>query len=173
MDDPLLWPIRTYVYGHFAAATAAPSAAEVAAHFGLSLARAEAVLRALHDRHALFLEPGTTTIRMANPFSAVATSYRVTAGGRVYRANCAWDCFGVVAALGASEATIDAPCAATGQALRIDVAGGALLYDGRPVVEGAPADGPPIADGLPIADGPPIAHFLVPFAHWYDDLVHT
>ena len=36
---------------------------------------------------------------MANPFSAVPTPYRVQADGRSWFANCAWDAFGICAAL--------------------------------------------------------------------------
>src|SRR5438477_2052932 len=36
----------------------------------------------LHDAHALVLNPATDELRMANPFSAVPTAYRVRAAGR-------------------------------------------------------------------------------------------
>jgi len=58
MADSLLWPARAFIYGHFAATAGAPSAADVARHFGLTVDEAGALLRALHERHALFLEPG-------------------------------------------------------------------------------------------------------------------
>ena len=54
--------------------------------------------RRLHDAHALVLDGDA--IRMANPFSGVPTPYRVLADGRWWYANCAWDAFGVCAALG-------------------------------------------------------------------------
>jgi len=54
--------------------------------------------RRLHDEHALVLDGDA--IRMANPFSGVPTPYRVDAAGRRWYANCAWDAFGVCAALG-------------------------------------------------------------------------
>jgi hypothetical protein len=54
--------------------------------------------RRLHDEHALVLDGDA--IRMANPFSGVATPYRVLAAGRKWFGNCAWDAFGVCAALG-------------------------------------------------------------------------
>jgi len=52
----------------------------------------------LHEAHALVLDGDA--IRMANPFSAIPTPYRVEAGGRWWYANCAWDAFGICAALG-------------------------------------------------------------------------
>jgi Alkylmercury lyase len=54
--------------------------------------------RRLHDEHALVLDGDE--IRMANPFAGVPTSYRVEAGGRAWYGNCAWDAFGICAALG-------------------------------------------------------------------------
>jgi alkylmercury lyase-like protein len=54
--------------------------------------------RRLHESHALVLDGDA--IRMANPFSAVPTAYRVQAAGRWWYGNCAWDAFGICAALG-------------------------------------------------------------------------
>ena len=53
--------------------------------------------RRLHEAHALVLDGDD--IRMANPFSGVPTAYRVLAGGRWWYGNCAWDAFGICAAL--------------------------------------------------------------------------
>ncbi len=50
--------------------------------------------RHLHEAHALVLEQDMRSIRMANPFSAVPTAYRVHARERWWYANCAWDAFG-------------------------------------------------------------------------------
>jgi hypothetical protein len=54
--------------------------------------------RRLHESHALVLDGDA--VRMANPFSAVPTPYRVQAAGRWWYGNCAWDAFGICAALG-------------------------------------------------------------------------
>ena len=54
--------------------------------------------RRLHESHALVLDGDA--IRMANPFSAIPTPYRVLSGGRWWYGNCAWDAFGICAALG-------------------------------------------------------------------------
>ena len=151
MNDSLLWPARAFVYEHFAATAGAPSAADVARHFGLTVDEAGALLRALHERHALFLEPGAAPlrIRMAHPFSAIETSFQTIVAGKEYFANCAWDAFGIAAALHAEEAEIRSVCAASGDAIRLRLAGGQVASSGA------------------------LAHFLVPFAAWYDDLVHT
>lgn len=46
-------------------------------------------------------------IRMAHPFAAHDVGATVTAGGRVWRGNCAWDGFGIVAALGLENAVVE------------------------------------------------------------------
>jgi hypothetical protein len=108
----------------------------------------EAVLRRLHEAHALVLEQNTLAIRMLNPFSCVPSAWRVEAAGRTWYANCAWDAFGVCAALHA-DGHISASCADCGEPLEIDV------QDARPQ-----------PDDL-------LFHVLVPAAHWWDDIVFT
>lgn len=53
----------------------------------------------LHAHHMIFLEPNRDIIRMANPFSAVHTRYKVKIGQKQWWANCAWDTLGIAAAL--------------------------------------------------------------------------
>jgi len=149
VTDPTLWPARAYIYDRFAATARAPSAVDIAQHFELTLEQAESILRALHDQHALFLEPGTTRLRMANPFSAIETPFSVRVAGQSYWANCAWDTFGIAAALHADEAEIQSICSATGRPVRLRLAGGA------------------------VAPTAAVVHFLLPFQQWYDDLAHT
>jgi hypothetical protein len=147
MNDSLIWAVRAFVYDHFAATARAPDLEAVARHAGLTLEQAGEILAALHDRHALFLEPGTRLIRQASPFSAIRTSFEVEVNGRTYRANCAWDCFGVAAA---EDATIRSACAHTGQALQLGVRQGRVVEAGQVVI-----------------------HFLVPFRWWYEDIIFT
>ena len=84
--------LRNRIYVWFVEHGEAPSMDEVGGD--------ETALQRLHDAHALVLEPGSTEIRMLNPFSAVPTAYRVEAAGRSWYGNCVWDAFGVPAALG-------------------------------------------------------------------------
>lgn len=149
VDDTLLWPARAFIYEHFALTARAPAAADLARHFDITLPDAESLLQALHERHALFLEPGTTNILIADPFSAVPTPNEVVIDGRLYWSPCAWDTFGIVAALHAASAEIGATCAATGVPLRLRVVAGQALGAGE------------------------IVHFLLPFQRWYDNLVFT
>jgi len=153
-SDNLLWRTRAYVYRHFAKTGRASSVQDAAGALDIQIAEAEGLYRELHERHALFLEPGSDlpAIRMANPFSAAETDFRVRANGIDYWANCAWDSFGIPAALGA-DAEIDALLTDTGERVRLAV------VDGQVVDFGAAQDA--------------VVHILLPFSHWYDDLVYT
>ena len=104
--------------------------------------------RQLHDAHALVLNPATDEIRMANPFSAVPTAYRVHARDRWWYANCAWDAFGVLAALDL-DGRIDSSCPDCGEPYSVEV------YERR------------------IDRDDLLFHCLVPAAHWWDDIVFT
>src|SRR2546430_9449898 len=95
MDDHDRW-IRNLVYRRFIELGRAPTLAELTDDLG---GDAEPALQRLHEAHALVLEPDRAEIRMANPFSAVPTPHRVEAGGRSWYGNCAWDAFGIPAAL--------------------------------------------------------------------------
>ena len=125
----------------------APRAGEVAAAEGAAVADVEASWRRLHDAHALVLHPNGA-IRMANPFSAVPTAYRVDAGGRSWFANCAWDAVGICAALG-TDGDIAAACPCCGDP--IDLA----------IRSATPSD-----ESL-------LFHCLVPATAWWDDIGFT
>ncbi len=148
-SDPFIWTVRTYIYEYIVATTQTPDLATIAAHFALSKDAAGEILLALHGQHALFLESGTLQIRIANPFSALPTPFVTESNGKRYWANCAWDALGVIVATGATAGRIHATCAADQQPLAVEVVDGAVVDSGA------------------------IAHVLVPFRHWYDDLVFT
>jgi hypothetical protein len=104
--------------------------------------------RRLHDAHALVLDPATDEIVMANPFSAVPTPYRVQADGRSWYANCAWDAFGIPAALGVGG-KVESSCPDCGEPYVVEVR----------------------ARSIDRADL--LFHCLVPAAHWWDDIAFT
>jgi hypothetical protein len=85
---------------------------------------------------------------MANPFSAVPTAYRVLARGRWWYANCAWDAFGVLGALGV-DGRVESSCPDCGDLYAIEVRERRI-------------DLPEL-----------LFHCLVPAAHWWDDIVFT
>jgi hypothetical protein len=132
--------LRRRTYAFFVEHGRAPGAAE--------LGEPEEILagwRRLHDEHAVVLNPATDELRMLNPFSVVPTAYRVQAGGRWY-GNCAWDAFGICAALHTDD-RIETSCPDCGEALAVEV-----------------RDGQPDDESL-------LFHVLVPAAHWWDDIV--
>jgi Alkylmercury lyase len=135
--------LRRRTYASFVEHGRAPAAAE--------LGDADEVLagwRRLHAEHALVLNHATDELRMLNPFSAAPTAYRVRAGGRWWYGNCAWDAFGICAALH-EDGRIETACPDCGEPVAVEV------RDGRP-------------------DDESLAfHCLVPAAHWWDDIVFT
>jgi Alkylmercury lyase len=78
---------------------AVPSLAEVADRVAAPLSDVAVSFGRLATARALILRPGTTEILSFSPFAAGPTDFRVRSGGREWSALCAWDAFGVVAAL--------------------------------------------------------------------------
>lgn len=147
-DDSLVWRVRLFVYEFIVRHERPPTSAETAALLALSVPDVERIYQDLHARHALFLEPGQLTIRMAHPFSGIPTPFRVITGGQRYYANCAWDSLGIPAML-QRDATVEARYSDTHEPLLLTV------------------------QGNQVADAQPLAHFPLPFKRWYDDLVFT
>jgi hypothetical protein len=139
--------LRNATYRSFVELARAPTAPEVADVTGASEAAVREGWRRLHDAHALVLD-GDGEIAMANPFAAKPTPFRVEAAGRSWFANCAWDAFGIGAALGA-DSTIHTECADCRSPLDI------VVRDGRP------------------NDTDLVFHVLVPAATWWDDIGYT
>jgi hypothetical protein len=96
---------------------------EAAARFHISVEEAGEYYKELNSRHALFLEPETLTIRMAWPFSAVPTDFKVHADGKTYFANCAWDMLGIPAAIHA-DAAIEAVCTESNERVKLEIKDG-------------------------------------------------
>lgn len=139
--------LRNATYRRFVELGRAPAVDEVASAAGATAAEVQAVWQRLHDVHALVLDD-SGAIRMANPFSAAPTPYRVHAAGRGWYGNCAWDAFGICAAL-ASDGRIDTTCPDCGEPIAVQV------RDGRP------------------DDETLVFHCLVPAAAWWDDIGFT
>jgi Alkylmercury lyase len=140
--------LRNLTYGLLVELGRAPSAEEVAERAGSTVDDVDAGWKTLHEQHAIVLDPATGELRMANPFSAVPTPHRVHADDRWWYANCAWDAFGICAALG-TDGRIETTCPDCADALEIEV------RDGRP------------------EDDTLLFHCLVPAARWWDDIVFT
>ena len=145
-DDDLV--LRNLTYSRFVELGRAPTAAEIAAVSGRGQAEVMAGWERLHAGHALVLDPATAGIKMANPFSGVPTAHRVQAAGRWWYANCAWDAFGICAALH-DDGRIQTSCPDCGESLEIAV------REQRPDDESL------------------LFHSLVPATGWWDDIVFT
>lgn len=143
------WDIHLSLYQHFVEHGTPPTFSQTARHFAIPDEAAREAYHRLNAGHAIFLEPGTDMIRMANPLSAVPTAYQVQVKGKRLYANCAWDSLGIPAMLKA-DARIQAILPDTTQTIAYAITGGELSAD----------------PGL-------VVHFPLPFRRWYDDLVDT
>lgn len=139
--------LRNATYRRFVELGRAPSAAEVGVLVGVTPADVEDGWRRLHEAHALVLD-GAGAIRMLNPFAAQRTPFRVEAAGRFWYANCAWDAFGIGAALHV-DSVIEAECPDCHEPLRIEV-----------------RNGQPDRADL-------VFHVLVPAVSWWQDIGFT
>jgi hypothetical protein len=146
--DELDLGVRNHVYRRFVELGRAPRFDEIAAELALPFETVRDALDRLHDAHALVLERDRSRIRMANPFSALPTPHRVHADDRWWYANCAWDAFGVLAALGV-DGHVSSSCPDCADSIEIDVLGGEPTRDEY------------------------VVHLNVPAARWWDDIVFT
>jgi hypothetical protein len=140
--------VKTAIYRWIAETTKAPAAAEIAVVLGEPPGTIRDAYRRLFQKRVLFLEPDGETIRMAPPFSGVPTQHRVRVGDRNYFANCSWDSLGIPAALHRG-AEVLSRCEQSLEPIHIRVR----------------QSGP--------GPAPVVAHFAVPAAKWWDDLVYT
>jgi hypothetical protein len=144
--------IRDLVYEAFAGEGRAPSVGELAGRTGSTPARVQALLHELADAHALVLSAEGDRIRMAHPFTSAPMAFVLTpVDGRDDRrwwGGCAWDSFGISAAL-RLEVRIDTACPQCGEHLSI-VAGPDTAPPERPAVR-----------------------FPRPAAEWWEDVVGT
>ena len=147
MDDNDL-ELRNLTYGLFVELGRAPTVAEVADRARATVDDVRAGWGRLHDQHAIVLDADGERLRMANPFSAVPTTFRVEADGRAWYANCAWDEFGICAAL------------------HVDGRFGTACPDCREPLEIEVRDGRPSDESL-------LFHCLVPAGRWWADIVFT
>lgn len=138
--------VRSHVYDYVMREGLPPTIAETSSALSRPPNEVRASFQRLADGHILVLQKGSGEILMANPFSAVPTPFLVKAGGRCYYGNCIWDAMGIPAML-KQDATIEASCGCCSTAMNLKVTNGSLQE----------------ASGL--------AHFAIPAAQWWDDIV--
>lgn len=149
MSGELDTKVKLAIYGMIAETGDVPDSSEVSRKIGIDKAEVLGAFARLRAKRLLVPEPGDPTrIRMAPPFSGIATSFPVEANGKRYYANCVWDAYGIAAALHA-DAIIPASDGQTGEPLTLEV------KNNQPVLK------------------PFFAHFAVPAAHWWDNIVFT
>src|SRR5262245_53425636 len=95
--------VREAIYSTIAATGRLPSAPDVARRLALEPREVDAAFRALADAHVVVPQRGSATeLWSAPPFAGVPTAFRVRpagAGPDGWYAPCAWDAFGIPAAL--------------------------------------------------------------------------
>src|SRR5688500_11818442 len=139
--------VRIHVYERVVGDGSPPTVADAARSLRVSEADVEASFRRLAAGKVIVLVPGEREILMANPFAARPTDFRVSANGRQWYGNCAWDALGVLSALGA-DGSVTTTCADCAEPLEVAVQGGTPRGD-------------------------VVLHIAVPAHHWWDDIVFT
>ena len=141
--------VKLEIYKTIAATTRPPVPATVAAALQCSVQEIEAAYQRLYQKRLLVLAPGSAArILMAPPFAGIETPHVTTVQGKDYFANCAWDAFGIAAAL-QSDADIVSACGDCGEPLAFHI------RNGKPVPQAG------------------VVHFAVPAAQWWDDIIYT
>jgi len=140
--------VRFQIYRFFADNCAAPSYQQIANLLNVENENVRSSFHKLHERHMIFLEHNSDSIRMANPFSAIPTRFMLISGDKQWWANCAWDSLGIAAAL------------------KIDAQIRASYPDNQETVDLQVKNG--IVDGKNH-----IVYFPLPCGQWYDDLIFT
>lgn len=127
---------------------APPTVGALAAVFDTNADAVANALRRLADDHGVVLFPGTADIRVAHPFSAVPTGFRVRQGARSWWGNCAWCSLGI-AGLIDGQAAITTTLGATDREITIHVTDGA------------------------VTDSDLLVHFPVPMTKVWNDVIYA
>ena len=141
--------LRLAVYRAFAETGRAPQPGELAAQLGIGAPEVAAGLGELaRGRHLALGDRGQ--IVMAHPFSAVPLGFSAMGARTLWWGGCAWDSFALPHLLRGEDVVLVATrCPGCG----------------RPHAWNVTRHRPP--------DGGEVAHFLVPAARMWDDVVHT
>lgn len=141
--------LRLAVYRGFAIAGQAHEPEELARQLHVQPAQVADGLRALADQRHLVLD-SSGHIVMAHPFAAIPLGFAVMGRDTLWWGGCAWDSFALPHLLeDESPVLVATRCPACTTALAWNVG----------------TDAPPPGDQ--------VAHFLVPVAHIWDDVVHS
>ena len=141
--------LRLAVYTAFAERGAAPDPDVLAARLGVGPAAVQEGLQELAAQRHLVLDDSGQVV-LAHPFSAIPMGFSVMGARTLWWGGCAWDSFALPH----------------------------LLPDQAPVLVATrcPGCSTPLAWDVGVAEPPPgeqVAHFLVPAARIWEDVVHT
>jgi len=141
--------VKLNIYETIASTTRMPTSTEVASAIDSSVPEVVQAFQRLYEKRLLVLEPGSLShIRMAPPFSGIETQHRVKIEDKIYFANCAWDAFGIAAAL-KRDADIESACMDCDEPMTFQI------RDGKPLPQEC------------------VIHFAVPASQWWKDIVYT
>jgi hypothetical protein len=141
--------VKMAIYNLTAKRAKIPNSREVSNELGVLNEEVIDAFECLYALRLLVLEPDDRSkIRMAPPFSGIESPFRVEVEGISYYANCVWDAFGIAAALN-KDAIIFSADGFTEDPLLLEVKDNKLKKSRY------------------------VAHFLVPAAHWWDDIIYT
>src|SRR4029453_10425001 len=142
--------LRLAVYAAFVRTGRAPALHELAEATGADRAAVTAALPLLHQDRHLVLDGNGERIVMAHPFAAVPLGFSVMGTATLWWGGCAWDAFALPHVVpGESQVLVATRCPGCGAAHAWVVT----------------TQGPP--------EGAQVAHFLVPMARVWDDVVHA
>ncbi|MBT2208056.1 alkylmercury lyase family protein [Actinomadura sp. NEAU-AAG7] len=152
MNTPDSRRVRDLVYETLASEGRAPSVAELARRTRSTTEATQKILHELAEAHALVLTADGDAVRMAHPFTAAPMAFVVTPldghDDRRWWGGCAWDSFGISAALDL-DVRIDTACPQCGTP---------IAYQAGPRL-------PPPAELA--------VRFPRPAGEWWDDVVAT
>ncbi len=117
--------VRHYIYEYFVKTGLAPTLQHCAQEFSCSVADIHAVFHRLSDGRAIVLQ-SNGEILMAEPFSAVPTTYSVEIGNHMWWGNCIWDALGVLAMLKEDGRVITA-CGCCNDSMQVKIHNGQLV----------------------------------------------
>jgi hypothetical protein len=141
--------VRLLVYGGYASAGQPPSVEAMAESLGRQPDAVQAALARLHEaRHVVLDADGR--IVMAHPFASIPLGFSAMGHDTLWWGGCAWDPFAIPQLVPDDpEVLVATQCPGCG----------------RPLAWAVSRESPP--------DGDEVAHFLVPAARIWDDVVHT
>ena len=148
VDEEFVQRLRQTIYTTFAEG-GVPTAPELAMLLNQPVDLVRQAFQRLATQRALVLQANGGEILMAEPFSAVPTTFLIRSGTAQWWGNCIWDGLGVTAML-RLDAEVITVCQCCWTRLAIG-----------------------IEQGERVASGSGVAHFLVPARHWWDRVVFT